>query len=112
MIVTVSKHEIWVMKILIETVGKPDACHILAAFINAAGTALLRAGIPSGVHVNHHAFWENLVHLGVAMGDALLVGVAQELLQGRGFPVFPLDVSELHKAEAGLTCMSLIFNVA
>jgi dimethylargininase len=31
-----------------------------------------------------------------------------ELLAGRGFDVVALDVSELHKAEAGLTCMSLI----
>lgn len=33
---------------------------------------------------------------------------AAEMLTGRGFDVVTLDVSELHKAEAGLTCMSLI----
>jgi dimethylargininase len=32
-----------------------------------------------------------------------------ELLRGLGQYVVALDVSELHKAEAGLTCMSLIF---
>ena len=33
-----------------------------------------------------------------------------ELLQGRGFNVHTINVSELEKAEAGLTCMSIIFN--
>ena len=32
------------------------------------------------------------------------------LLEGRGFRVLTLDVSELQKAEAGVTCTSLIFN--
>jgi dimethylargininase len=32
-----------------------------------------------------------------------------ELLHGLGRPAVALDVSELHKAEAGLTCMSLVF---
>jgi dimethylargininase len=31
------------------------------------------------------------------------------ILEGRGFHVTPLDVSELQKAEAGLTCSSLLF---
>jgi dimethylargininase len=33
-----------------------------------------------------------------------------ELLRGLGHAVLSLDVSEIHKAEAGLTCMSLIFS--
>lgn len=32
-----------------------------------------------------------------------------ERLQQRGYPVCPMDISELMKAEAGLTCSSLIF---
>ena len=32
-----------------------------------------------------------------------------DLLRGLNRPVVTLDVSELHKAEAGLTCMSLVF---
>ena len=32
-----------------------------------------------------------------------------DMLRGLGHPVITLDVSELHKAEAGLTCMSLVF---
>ena len=45
-------------------------------------------------------------------GATLLVSAAAPraaaMLSGRGFDVVALDVSELHKAEAGLTCMSLI----
>jgi dimethylargininase len=32
------------------------------------------------------------------------------LLKDRGFDVRAIDISELRKAEAGLTCMSLVFN--
>jgi dimethylargininase len=32
------------------------------------------------------------------------------MLRALGHPVLALDVSELHKAEAGLTCMSLVFS--
>jgi dimethylargininase len=31
-------------------------------------------------------------------------------LEARGFPVTPLDISELQKAESGLTCSSLLFD--
>lgn len=45
-------------------------------------------------------------------GDRLFVSAeaprAAAMLASRGFAVVTLDVSELHKAEAGLTCMSLI----
>lgn len=47
--------------------------------------------------------------------DRILVSseydAAQDLIQSRGFRMISLDVSELHKAEAGLTCMSLLFDV-
>jgi dimethylargininase len=33
-----------------------------------------------------------------------------DLVEALGHPVVALDVSELHKAEAGLTCMSLVFD--
>jgi dimethylargininase len=33
-----------------------------------------------------------------------------DLLHRRGFSVHTINVSELEKAEAGLTCMSIIFN--
>lgn len=34
----------------------------------------------------------------------------KRLLEGRGFDVRSVDVSELQKAEAGVTCCSVIFN--
>jgi dimethylargininase len=33
-----------------------------------------------------------------------------DLVRGLGHAAVALDVSELHKAEAGLTCMSLVFD--
>jgi dimethylargininase len=33
-------------------------------------------------------------------------------IEAHGFHVTPLDISELQKAESGLTCSSLLFNVA
>jgi dimethylargininase len=33
-----------------------------------------------------------------------------EVLEAEGIKVFPIDVSELQKAEAGVTCMSLLFD--
>ncbi len=33
-------------------------------------------------------------------------------IEARGFPVTPLDISELQKAESGLTCSSLLFEAA
>lgn len=45
-------------------------------------------------------------------GERLLVSSqaprAADMLAGRGFEIVLLDVSELHKAEAGLTCCSLL----
>jgi len=48
----------------------------------------------------------------VRAGDHLILAAGSprtaELLRGRGFNVIEVDVSELQKAEAGGTCMSLI----
>ena len=33
----------------------------------------------------------------------------REVIEGRGFHVLPLDISELQKAESGLTCSALVF---
>jgi dimethylargininase len=47
------------------------------------------------------------------IGGELLVPanfpLTSEILQGAGIKVRPIDVSELQKAEAGVTCMSLLF---
>jgi dimethylargininase len=57
-----------------------------------------------------------------AAGNALLLNdvvimpssfpKTRALLEGRGFRVRTIDVSELQKAEAGVTCTSLIFNAS
>ena len=50
----------------------------------------------------------------LSLRGATLVSAAAprtaDLLRGLGHPVVILDVCELHKAEAGLTCMSLVFS--
>ena len=43
----------------------------------------------SRMHVDHHAVRENVLDLGVAVGDALLVHVAQELLERRTVSSMP-----------------------
>ena len=49
------------------------------------------------------------------IGNAVLIPASfprtARLLEKSGFTVQPLDVSELQKAEAGVTCMSLVFEV-
>jgi dimethylargininase len=49
----------------------------------------------------------------LAVGDTVLTASlfpeTRELLEERGFDVHTIDISEFQKAEAGLTCLSLIF---
>jgi len=49
------------------------------------------------------------------IGDTLLVPAnfsrTRETLEAEGIKVRPIHISELQKAEAGVTCMSLLFNV-
>jgi dimethylargininase len=51
----------------------------------------------------------------LAVGDLLIFPSSfprtRALLEARGFLVTPLDISELQKAESGLTCSSLLFDV-
>jgi dimethylargininase len=51
----------------------------------------------------------------LAIGDTIIIPasfpVTARSLETAGWRVLPLDVSELQKAEAGVTCMSLIFSV-
>jgi dimethylargininase len=50
----------------------------------------------------------------LAIGDTVIVPASfpetARVLERAGWRVLPIDVSELQKAEAGVTCMSLIFN--
>jgi dimethylargininase len=54
-------------------------------------------------------FGANVLRLpGVVVASAAFPATA-ELIRSLGRRVVTLDVSELHKAESGLTCMSLVF---
>jgi dimethylargininase len=50
----------------------------------------------------------------LALGDAVILPASFPLtrarIAARGFEVLPLDISELQKAESGLTCSSLLFD--
>jgi dimethylargininase len=52
----------------------------------------------------------------LAIGDTIIFPASfprtRARLEARGFHVTPLDISELQKAESGLTCSSLLFDVA
>jgi dimethylargininase len=49
----------------------------------------------------------------LTIGDTVLTPNSfpktRELVEERGFKTLMIDISELQKAEAGLTCLSLIF---
>jgi len=51
----------------------------------------------------------------LAIADTVIIPASfpqtARILEGAGWRVLPVDVSELQKAEAGVTCMSLIFSV-
>ncbi|MGB2664011.1 MAG: arginine deiminase-related protein [Candidatus Acidiferrum sp.] len=63
--------------------------------------------------------WVDLVPSEAHAGNALAIGNSvifpasfpktREVIEGRGFHVLPLDISELQKAESGLTCSALVF---
>jgi dimethylargininase len=52
----------------------------------------------------------------LAIGDTVIFPASfphtRDRLEARGFHVSPLDISELQKAESGLTCSSLLFDAA
>ena len=49
----------------------------------------------------------------LAIGDSVIFPASfpktRAIMEGQGFHVLPLDISELQKAESGLTCSSLLF---
>jgi dimethylargininase len=51
----------------------------------------------------------------LAIGDSVIFPASfpktRAIIESRGFRVLPLDISELQKAESGLTCSSLLFEV-
>jgi dimethylargininase len=52
----------------------------------------------------------------LALGDTVIFPASfprtRDRLEARGFHVTPIDISELQKAESGLTCSSLLFDAA
>jgi dimethylargininase len=50
----------------------------------------------------------------LALGGAVIFPASYERtrsgIEARGFQVVPIDISELQKAESGLTCSSLLFD--
>jgi dimethylargininase len=50
----------------------------------------------------------------LAFGDTVILPASfpstRARIEARGFQVLPLDISELQKAESGLTCSSLLFD--
>src|SRR5262249_44347964 len=91
-----------------------SACCALDAEMLLVNRAWLEAGALSGlrlVDVPAEEPWgANVLPLpGVTLVSAACPRTAG-LVRALGHPVVALDVSELHKAEAGLTCMSLVFD--
>ncbi len=57
-------------------------------------------------------FGANALPIGKSILMSASMPLTIERVQNHGFEVLPIDISEFAKAEAGLTCMSLIFNAA
>jgi dimethylargininase len=68
------------------------------AFLRSAGCTLIEVAEPAGANV-------------LALGETIVVSASApltaELLRARGKHVAVIDVSELHKADGALTCLSL-----
>jgi dimethylargininase len=90
-----------------------SACCTLDGETLLVNRAWLEAGALVGVRLVDVPTEEGSGANVLALRNATLVSAAAprtaELLHGLGHAVVILDVSELHKAEAGLTCMSLVF---
>jgi dimethylargininase len=91
-----------------------SACGALDGETLLVNRAWLEAGVLSGLRLVDVPAQEPGGANVLSLPGATLVSAAcprtADLLRGLGYPAVALDVSELHKAEAGLTCMSLVFN--
>jgi dimethylargininase len=67
-------------------------------------SALRLVDVPAG-----EPFGANVLRLPEVVLASSAYPVTAELVRGLGHRVATIDVSELHKAESGLTCMSLLF---
>jgi dimethylargininase len=90
-----------------------SACCALDGDTLLVNRAWLEAGALPGVRLVDVPAQEPWGANVLPLPGAILVSAAcprtADLVCGLGHPAVALDVSELHKAEAGLTCMSLVF---
>jgi dimethylargininase len=91
-----------------------SACCALDGGTLLLNRAWLEAGVLTGLRLVDVPTQEPWGANVLPLPGATLVSAAcprtADLVCGLGHPAVALDVSELHKAEAGLTCMSLVFN--
>ncbi|MGZ8312005.1 MAG: dimethylarginine dimethylaminohydrolase, partial [Allosphingosinicella sp.] len=76
-----------------------------------ATPALAAAGLFDGFEVVETPAGEEKAANAVRLNDRVLIGAdyprAAELLAAKGYDLVPLEVSEIRKIDAGLSCMSL-----
>ena len=91
-----------------------SACSALDGETLLVNRAWLEGGALSGLRLEDVPAQEPWGANVLPLPGATLVSAAcprtADLVCTLGHPAVALDVSELHKAEAGLTCMSLVFN--
>ena len=90
-----------------------SACTALDGKTLLVQRAWLDSGAFSGVGLvdvpTEEPWGANVLRLPGAVFVSAAFPRTADLVKGLGYASVPLDVSELHKAEAGLTCMSLVF---
>lgn len=92
-----------------------SACTYLGRDMLLANREWVDAAAFAGCHILDVAAGEAAAGDALAIGDAVILPASFPQTAGKleraGWRVVPVDVSELQKAEAGVTCMSLIFQV-
>jgi dimethylargininase len=96
--------------------------HLKSAVTSLGGNVLLANRAWFDASAFHGCEWVEVDAAEPHAGNALLLGGTVVLpasfprtrarIEARGFAVTPLDISELQKAESGLTCSSLLFEMA
>lgn len=91
-----------------------SACGVLDRATLLVNRAWVDAGAFTGLRLVDVAVGEPWGANVLSLPGAAFVSTASprtgDLVRGLGYPAVSVDVSEFHKAEAGLTCMSLVFD--